>query len=117
MLSSAPGASPALLKTLIDGGTFFKNATPGRLKRIEEYAYIAGSWNGKNEVSTLVGFLSKTEENWQLAILNGLASGIKRSAHKSAPDKSVSKELQKLEKSSSTEIKKAVGGLRQALGI
>ena len=117
VLSSEPGASPALLKTMIDGGTFFKNATPGRLKLMEEYAHIAGSRNGKNEVGTLVEFLSNTEESWQLAILNGLTSGIKRSTHKSTPDKSVAKELQKLEKSTSPEIKKALSGLQQALGI
>lgn len=117
VLSSDPGASPVLLKTLIDGGTFFKNNSPGKLKLMEEYAYIAGSRNEKNEVNTLVGFLSKTEENWQLAILNGLASGIKRSTNKSAPDKSVAKELQKLERSTSAEIKKALSGLRQAIGI
>lgn len=117
VLSSEPGASPALLKTLIDGGTFFKNTTAGKLKLIEEYAYIAGSRNGKKEIVDLIGFLSKMEENWQIAILNGLGSGIKRSANKSEPDKSVVKELQKLEKSASAEIKKALGTIQQAMGI
>ena len=117
VLSSEPGASPVLLKTLIEGGTFFKNSSPGKLKLLEEYAYIAGSRNGKNEVGTLVEFLSKTEENWQPAILNGLASGIRRSTNKSAPDKSVVKELQKLDKGTSEELKKALASLRAALGI
>jgi putative membrane-bound dehydrogenase-like protein len=117
VLSSDPGASPVLLKTLIDGGTFFKNITPGKLKLMEEYAYIAGSRNEKNEVNTLVGYLSETEENWQLAILNGLASGIRRSTNKSAPDKSVVKELQKLDKGTSEEPKKALASLRAAMGI
>lgn len=84
---------------------------------MEEYAYIAGSRNGKNEVNTLVEFLSKSEQEWQLAILNGLASGIKRSILKTEPDKSVGKTLQKLEKGASTEIKKALDGLRQAMEI
>ena len=117
VLSSEPGASPTLFKTLIDGGTFFKKASPGRLKLMEEYAFIAGSRNGKNEVSTLVEFLSKSDQEWQLAILNGLTSGIKRSTHKSEPDKSVGKTLQKLEKGASTEAKKALDGLRQVMEI
>ncbi len=117
VLSSEPGASPALLKTLIEGGTFFKNTTAGKLKLIEEYAYIAGSRNEKSEVGNLVESLSKTEESWQIAILNGLTSGIKRSTNKSAPDKSVVKELQKLEKGTSEELKKALTRLREVMGI
>ncbi|WP_373512877.1 PVC-type heme-binding CxxCH protein, partial [Persicitalea sp.] len=37
VLSSEAGASPAMLKTLADGGTFFNTTSPGKLKLIEDY--------------------------------------------------------------------------------
>lgn len=117
VLSSEAGASPALLKMLIEGGTFFKTTSAGKLKLIEDYAYIAGSRNEKNETSDLVESLAKMEENWQIAALNGLTNGIKRSPNKSKPDKSVEKALQKLENGASAGLKKAIGGIRQVMAI
>ncbi|GHB74782.1 hypothetical protein GCM10007390_30540 [Persicitalea jodogahamensis] len=117
VLSSELGISPALLETLIGKGTFFKNATPGKLKLIEDYAYVAGSRNGKNEVGTLLESLSKMPEEWQIAALNGLTNGIKRSPNRSEPDKSAIKSLQKLEKSGSAALKKAIESVRQVMTI
>ncbi len=117
VLSSEPGASPEMLKALTDGGTFFQATSPGKLKWIEDYAYVAGSRNGKKEIEDLVDAVSAMEEAWQIAALNGLANGIKRSRNKSEPDKSVVKALQKLEKSGSEALKKAIGGMRQVMAI
>ena len=117
VLSSEAGASPAMLKTLADGGTFFKATSPGKLKLIEDYAYVAGSRNGKNEIEELVESVSRMEEPWKIAALNGLANGIKRSQNKSEPDKSVVKALQKLEKGASAGLKKALTDIRQVMAI
>ncbi len=117
VLSSEAGASPAMLKTLVEGGTFFKTTSPGKLKLIEDYAYVAGSRNGRNEIGDLVETVAGMEEAWQIAALNGLANGIKRSPNKSEPEKSVVKVLQKLEKGASTGLKKAIGGIRQVMAI
>ncbi|WP_373515682.1 PVC-type heme-binding CxxCH protein [Persicitalea sp.] len=117
VLSSKPGASAEMLETMADGGTFFKNASPGKMKLIEEFAYITGSRNGKNEIKALLEVLLANEESWQTAGLNGLANGIKRSQHKGETDKATVKALQKLEKGASVAVKKAIEDVRQALAI
>ncbi|WP_373514847.1 hypothetical protein, partial [Persicitalea sp.] len=88
-----------------------------KLKLIEDYAYVAGSRNGKNEIEDLVESVSRMDEPWKIAALNGLANGIKRSQNKSEADKSVVKALQKLEKGASAGLKKALTDIRQVMAI
>ncbi len=117
VLSSEPGASAEMVGLLVDGGTFFASITPGKLKLIEDYAYITGARNSKNEVEGLMTTVAGMGEAWQMAALNGLTNGIRRSQNKTKPSKSVVKMLQKLEKNASTELHKAIGSLRQVMAI
>jgi len=116
VLSSMAGSSPEMLKTLLGGGAFFKTTTAGKIKFIEDYAYVAGSRNGKNEVSNLMDSITDLDKNWQVAALNGLANGIKRSTNKGA-EKSVAKSLKKLETNASDDVKKAVEGVKKVLSM
>ena len=117
ILSSDAGSAPEFPEQLLNGGTFFKSASPGKLKYIEDYAFAAGARNGKNVVSRFVSFLSKTDQDWQLAGLTGLAKGIKRSENKPEADKALIKNLQKLDDGASENVKKAIAGMRKGLGI
>lgn len=117
VLSSVPGSSPELAALLSSTGSFFRSASPGKLKFIEDYAYIAGCRNEKNDISGLITILSKYETNWQLAGLTGLVKGSKRSQNKKEVEKSLDKSLRKLEEKASTEVKKAAGELRKVLAI
>lgn len=117
ILSSESGSSPEFSEQLFSGTAFFRSNGPGKLKFIEDYAYVAGSRNGKNEIARLVTLLSKTDKDCQLAGLNGLAKGIRRSENKTEADKTLVKSLQKLEDGAPDNVKNAVGGVRKVLGI
>lgn len=117
VLSSVPGSSPELAALLSSTGSFFRSASPGKLKFIEDYAYIAGCRNEKNDISGLITILSKYETNWQLAGLTGLVKGSKRSQNKKEVEKNLDKSLRKLEEKASAEVKKAAGELRKVLAI
>ncbi|GLU52816.1 hypothetical protein Dfri01_22770 [Dyadobacter frigoris] len=117
ILSSNQGSSADFPELLLSRGVFFNKSSEGKLKFIEDFAFVTGSRNGKNEISSLISILSKTEKNWQIAGLNGLTKGIKRSKNKKEADKSIVKGLQKLEEGASEDVKKAITGVRNSLAI
>ncbi|MCE6989767.1 PVC-type heme-binding CxxCH protein [Dyadobacter sp. CY323] len=116
VLSSVPGSSAEMADLLADGG-FFDNVSPGKLKFAEDFGYITGSRNGKNEIGRLLAIVEKKDTGYQAAALNGLAKGIKRSQNQSEPDKNVIKSLQKMEDKSGDEVKKAVQLVKKALNV
>ncbi len=121
VLSSAAGSSPELAKLLAKRGTFFREASPARLQFLEDFAYVAGARNGKNEVSEVLTLASSSalsgDKKWQIAALNGLAKGARRSPNKGAADKAVVKAVQKLESKAADDVKKAINNAKSALGI
>lgn len=118
VLSSEIGSSPELAALLLKRGTFFKEASPSKISFLEDFAYIAGARNGKNDISGLLDVVSSSsEKKWQIAALNGLARGVKRSPNKGTADKAVVKALQKLENKSADDVKKAINNAKSALGI
>lgn len=117
VLSSEPGCSPELARLLLQEGTFFAISSAGRLKFIEDYSYIAGSRNGKDDISSLLGVVSNAGKDYQVAALTGLVKGARRSKNKTNADKNLVKSLEKLERAGSEDVKKAAAGLRQALTI
>ncbi|TKT86583.1 dehydrogenase [Dyadobacter frigoris] len=117
ILSSNPGSSADFPELLLSRGMYFNKSSDGKLKFIEDFAFVSGSRNGKNEISSLIIVLSKTEKNWQIAGLNGLTKGIKRSKNKKEADKNIVKGLLKLEEGASEDVKKAITGVRNSLVI
>jgi hypothetical protein len=116
VLSSVPGSSAEMAELLAVNG-FFDSVSPGKLKFAEDFGYITGSRNGKNEISRLLTILEKKDHGYQAAALNGLAKGIKRSQNQSGPDKNVIKSLQKIEDRSGDEVKKAVQLVKKELNV
>jgi putative membrane-bound dehydrogenase-like protein len=121
VLSSLPGSSPEIVQLLASQGKFFHAAAPGKLKFIEDFGYIAGARNGKNEVATLLDVISSPavsgDPQWAIAALTGLSKGTRKSPHKKEAEKSVSKHLQKLENHSSEAVRKQATELRKAFNI
>jgi putative membrane-bound dehydrogenase-like protein len=116
ILSSLPGSSPEFTE-ILGSRNIFTNSTPGKLKYVEDLGYITGARNGKNEMGMLLSILENANKDLQAAGLNGLAKGIKRSPHKTAPDKSVTKTLEKWADNASDNVKKAAELVRKALLI
>ncbi|SEJ03174.1 putative membrane-bound dehydrogenase domain-containing protein [Dyadobacter sp. SG02] len=121
VLSSVGGSSPEIVPLLASRGSFFNAATPGKLKFIEDFGYVSGNRNGKDDIASLLEVLNapavSADPQWTVAALTGLSKGIKKSTHKKESEKTVSKSLQKLESHSSDTVKKQVAELKKALNI
>lgn len=116
VLSSVPGSSAEMAGLLAESG-FFDSASPGKLKFAEDFGYITGSRNGKNEIGGLLGVLENKDKSYQAAALNGLAKGIKRSKNQTEPDKNVIRSLQKMEDKSGDEVTKAIHLVKKAMNV
>ncbi|MCE6992492.1 PVC-type heme-binding CxxCH protein [Dyadobacter sp. CY323] len=116
ILSSIPGSSGEFAE-MMGSRNVFKNTSPGKLKFLEDFGYIAGARNGKSEMAKLLSVLENADKDLQAAGLNGLAKGIKRSPNKTAPDKNVTKTLQKWADNAPDNVKKAAESVRKALDI
>lgn len=121
VLSSDGGSSPEMAQLLASRGNFFNAAAPGKLKLIEDFGYIAGARNGKNDMPSLLELLNSpavsTDPQWAVAALTGLSKGVKKSTNKKEAEKQVSKHLQKLENHSSDAVRKHASELKRALNI
>jgi putative membrane-bound dehydrogenase-like protein len=110
VLSSKAGSSPEIIKSLSTGGSFFREATPGKISFLEDYAYIAGSGNRKEETRKLLQLFSgnDTGEEWKLATLRGLMKGMKTSKDGVKPDDNQKRLLLAMLPSSGTKVHDAV---------
>ncbi len=119
IFSSQAGSSPEFIQLLAKRGTFFKEVTPAKLSLVDDLANIAGARNDKGDVAGILDLASSlsAEKKWQIAALNGLAKGVKRSKNKTTPDKKVVAAIQKLEDKSADDVKKAINNAKTALGI
>lgn len=117
VLSSIAGSSPEFGEVLFNNATFFSTPSSGKERLLNDYAYIVGSRNGKNEINNLLTSLVKKDQSWQDEGLSGLANGIKRSQNKKEADKAILKTLQKFEESGSADVKKAAASVKKALGV
>ncbi len=121
VLSSESGSSSEMAQLLASRGHFFDAAAPGKLKLIEDFGYITGARNGKNEMASLLELLNSpavsSDPQWAVAALTGLSKGVKKSTNKKEAEKPVSKHLQKLENHSSDAVRKQASELKKALNI
>ena len=119
VLSSNIGASPEMLRLLIGRKSFFTAHSPGKLQFVDDYAYITITRNEKNEVANLLELLNTTlaGDEWAIAALSGFYKGARKSANKGEPEKSVLKQLEKLEGRSSENIRRSAAQLRKVLNI
>ena len=121
VLSSESGSSPEMAQLLASRGHFFNAAAPGKLKLMEDFGYITGARNGKNDIASLLELLNSaaasTDPQWAVAVMTGLSKGIKKSTNKKEAEKQVSKHLQKLENHSSEAVRKQASELKKALNI
>jgi putative membrane-bound dehydrogenase-like protein len=116
ILSAVPGSAPEMLE-MLSARNFFEGTTAGRVKFLEDFGYITGARNGRNEISRFISVLDKKEPAFQIAGLNGLVKGIRRSANKTDADKNVVKGLQRLEAKADDGVKKSIESLKKALNI
>ncbi|WP_353719287.1 PVC-type heme-binding CxxCH protein [Dyadobacter sp. 676] len=121
VLSSDTGSSPEMMQLLASRRTFFNATTPGKLKLVEDFGYIAGARNARNDITSLLDLLNTSaafsDPQWTVAALTGLSKGVKKSANKKEAEKAVSKNLRKLENHSSDAIRRQVSELKKALDI
>ena len=84
VLSSDDGSSIDLLKILIRQNSFFRKTDPWKLTFLEDFSYVTGSRNQKEQIISLLNLLSfpeiAKEEKWQVAGVKGLLTGLKKSA-------------------------------------
>lgn len=119
VLSSNTGASPELIRMLAERKHFFNTASPGKLKFLDDYAYIAAARNGKNEIAGILELLNTQVpgNEWSIAVLSGLNRGARKSPNKREPEKAVAKNLRKLESQGSENVKRQAAELRKTLNI
>lgn len=119
VLSSNTGASPELIRMLAERKHFFNTASPGKLKFLDDYAYIAAARNGKNEIAGILELLNTQVpgSEWSIAVLSGLNRGARKSPNKREPEKAVAKNLRKLESQGSENVKRQAAELRKTLNI
>ena len=119
VLSSDAGSSMELLKLLISRGDFFKAASPRKMAFVKNYLYVMGARSNKEDILALIALLSHSEVkeaiNWQLAGLEGLAEGLRKTA-KSKPDPDLVSAFQVLESGTTGEIKNALKEVIKAMG-
>lgn len=109
VLSSAPGSSPALLKTL-EGKGFFKETAAGRLAFLETYSYVQGNRNGKDEVSALLANVKGKGGDWELACMKGLSNGLSKSKTKVKGDAALRAALEGFAAASTDQVKEVLKG-------
>lgn len=121
ILSSNAGSSPELMPLLAGTGTFFGTSAAGKLKFIEEYAYVSGARNGKSDIASLLDVIQTpafaADPQWTVAALTGLSRGIKKSTNKKEPEKGIAKLLQKLENHTTDAVRKQATEVKKALNI
>ncbi|MGN7884882.1 PVC-type heme-binding CxxCH protein [Dyadobacter sp. 22481] len=121
ILSSNAGSSPELMPLLVGKGTFFGASAAGKLKFIEEYAYVSGARNGRNDIASLLNVIQTpvvaADPQWAVAALTGLTKGIKKSSNKMEPEKGIAKSLEKLEKHTTEAVRKQAAEVKKALNI
>ncbi len=119
VLSSGAGASPELVRLLAERNRFFTTPSPGKLKFLDDYAYIAAARNEKNEMAGLLELLNTKVpgKEWSIAVLSGLNRGARKSTNKREPEKAVAKNLKKLESQGSENVKRQATELMKVLNI
>lgn len=120
VLSSTSGASPEMVQLLASRGNFFNSVTPGKLKWVEDFGFIAGARNGQNDIASLLEVLNSpatADPQWAVAALTGLSKGAKKSTQKKEAEKAMVKNLQKLENHSSDAVRKQALELKKALNV
>ena len=84
VLSSNDGSSIDLLKIVLRQNSFFKEADPWKLTFLEDFSYINGSRNQRDQVTSLLVLLSRPEiakeEKWKVIAVKGLIAGLTKSA-------------------------------------
>ncbi len=114
VLSSEAGTAVGILDRLINQPLFFGKIEPWKVTFLEDFSYVIGSRNKKEEVSLFLNLLTKPsivkEEKWQMAAIKGLTKGLEKSE---SADPSLKEILQKIKANDSTEIKDAIGHLRK----
>lgn len=110
VLSSKAGSSSEIIKSLSANGVFFQEVQPGKIDFLKDYAYIAGSGNGKESAQNLLKLFAapKTDEKWKLAALKGLTKGMQSSKDSLKPDANQKKLLLALMPASGKEVQEAI---------
>lgn len=112
VLSSEAGSSIELLKTLMQGGTFFKDPAPWKLTFLKDFSYTVGARNDKARILWLIKSLSASplsnDKAWQSASIEGLLSGLGKTEDQPAATKAM---LENVKTESAGDINKAIGDL------
>ncbi len=118
VLSSVPASSVDFLTILTQtNATFFNTTSPGKTKFIEDFGYICGARNKKNDLVALLTFLTGKHDAIVTSALTGLTKGIRRSGGRPATGKEVAKALTKLEKTGSANLSAAIDTARKMLQV
>lgn len=119
VLSAEAGSSAALPEVLLKRGVFFEEHNPGKESFIEDISFITALSNRPGEMHRLLGLsgdpsFSKTNR-WKLAVLSGIAGGLKKSGTSRVNDPRTDEVLQKIYSGGDAEIQDAVNEVRKLL--
>jgi putative membrane-bound dehydrogenase-like protein len=113
VLSSEAGSSVNLLKVLVNKTSFFENVEPWKTKFLEDFSYIIGARQQKEQINSLLDVLSQPaitgKEEFRKSALDGLIKGLKRSGEESDNVKEL---IQKIEPDLISNVEKAIQDLK-----
>jgi len=114
VLSSDDGSSIDLLKILLRQNSFFAKPDSWKLAFLEDFSYVNGSRNQKEQVNSLLDILTQSpiamEEKWQVAGAKGMMTGLKKSATSSPGLKEA---LTRIEADTTRNIKETIKDVRK----
>jgi putative membrane-bound dehydrogenase-like protein len=114
VLSSETGSSIVLLNELDKKNSFFSAVTPWKSTFLENLSYVIGHRNQKEQINALLKTISKPSlsvtTDWGLACVKGLIKGQEKVE---GLDDALKEKLKSIESASKSNIKKAIGDLKQ----
>lgn len=115
ILSSPTGISMAFLQYLQNDGAFGKEGRSDKGGFLTTFAHAVAARNTAGEVNRLLALAPQLDEKYQVAVLNGTATGLKASKNKTAADAALAPAVAALEQSASKKVKDAAGKLAAVL--
>lgn len=115
ILSSPGGISMEFLQHLQTSGALQKEGRSDKGGYLTTFAHAVAARNAAGEVSRLLGLAPQLDEKYQVAILNGAATGLKATKNKTAADAAFAPALAVLEQSSAKKVKDAAAKLAASL--
>ena len=121
ILSSEPGSSLDLLKSMAREPAYFESDSAGKASFLEELAAVIGARNREHESQRLIGLIAHNgafkKESWQVPALRGFGRGLELGHVRRLEGYGAERALKALLSSSSGNVREAAAGVVQHFRI